>query len=277
LLDTVAGSTAQASSTPAGRDIQHTMAFAPEIDQASQGVIQRVLAANPILSAMWRWIQQHTTVHLDIQATAGNPSVTAAIGDTHVSLKLPPQGAHEQGGATLLGSISHELTLHLLPWARHAMTVEAMAAPDAMTADVKTVLGPIAANQETLKKHITADITNKATPAPGNHSDLGLWASHMRTVVKIADGEADQNQAALIVTTAMSKMALSMAVTGNEAEAIDRGPEAFKDFNAALQLVFAYQSKITDPAAKTSFVNSVESILNRATAYEDLLKGKRSG
>jgi hypothetical protein len=234
-------------------------------------LIGRVLDADPVLKAMWQWVVNHPTIHLQIVKSDGFAAVDAPIGATEIYLKIHPAKAHEQEGAALLGNLSHELTLHMLPWARPIMAEERDRdghSNDDFTS-TSTVLSRIAPNQNALRRELAADNNNKATATwGGNHSDLALWAAHLRTVMGIAVQENDRVQAALIVSTAISKMILPMFTTGRPEDTVYRGDYAFRQFEAALAQVLQYQRDIADEEERSQFVQNVEKIYKRGLEYE---------
>lgn len=267
VLDTMSGPAAQA---PGGGMVQHKREFSEDIDETTQGLIQRVLLADPVLMAMWQWIKQHDTILLEVVKSDQFAAVVAPLGATTIYLKLHPDKAKQNGGAQFLGTLSHELTLHMLPWARLTMMDELMTTQKDEAGLISTVLRPIAKNEHVLKRELVADAKNKETTSfGGNHSDVSLWTSHLRTVMAIARQEEDDDQGTLVVTTAIQQMMLPMLLTGQVEDTIDRGGRSFDDFDTVLDEVEELKSKIKDQETKSRFVSNIARLHEQCQLYRE--------
>lgn len=287
LLDNGPGS---AGSTRAARDagspghtaapIQFTRTFSSDITDPAKQLLERVLRSNPVLWAMWQWIKNHDEIHLDIVKSTGFASVDAKLGEKAIKLKLHPDRATDDP-AGMLETLSHEVTLHMLPWARPMMTLELKAHGEDMDASqlerIKTVLGPIAPSVGVFAREISADFQNKETPTfGGNHSDLALWTIHLQNVLAMASTETSDANAALLVAKAVEKMVLPMKLTGKPEDTVDRGEDVFAQFSATVNRVHAYRDKITNEQARKLFLTNILAILTQAQEYKKYWTQKQS-
>lgn len=264
--------------------VQRVRYFADDITQNAKNVIQEVLNASPVLMAMWQWLKNHAAFELHVIKSQGFASVEAKLGEDKVYLKINPDNATGERREALLGTVSHELNLHMLPWARPNMTQEINANKDNIAAydagqlaRVQTVLGPIMPNEATAQKELKADIDNKNTATwGGNHSDIGLWTAHLNTLIGLAANEADGGKKVKILEDAIFKMLLPMTLTGRVEDAIDRGPGALIAFETALNTIAGYTNQVPEGARRTSFTANILWVRNRARTYEAHLVNKRS-
>ena len=323
--------------------VQRRRTFAEDINATTKSALQSVLDADPVLGAMWQWIKNHDDIHLNIMTPGGQTATVAPFDAKEIELRINQSASREK----LIGTISHELTLHMLPWARLMMRkeLEAMvpesnvsssssstsssstssalsssapsssalsssapssssstsssstsssstsssstsssstsSAPshgDLQTGRMRTVLGPISGTSAMLHAQTIADAVNKDTGSPGNHSDLGLWSSHLQTVLRVA-GREDKHQAALIVASAIDSMRFSMYLTGKPQDAIDRGAHVLGQFEALLNQAAAYGAEIENSAGsdeKDTFSQNITGIRTRAQAYDAVLDRDRN-
>jgi hypothetical protein len=282
LLDAGAGTTGARASGPGAQAaaIQRTRTFSDEITEECQGMVQRVIDSNPVVMAMWQWVKHHDKIHLDIIKSGGFASVDAPLGEKKIKLKIHPEKATENGGAALLGNLSHELTLHMLPWARPLMLEELQkgVGDQDQLARIKTVLGPIAQNDRMLQREISGDIQNKKTTTfGGNHSDLALWSEHLRNVLAIAQAEEDSDQGTLVVTTAIEKMVMPMILTGQPKDTVDRSIHVFGEFEEVVKKVREVRHAIKNDKTKETFLSNIARILKQAKEYEKEWNKRHTG
>ncbi|GAA3610244.1 DUF4157 domain-containing protein [Flavivirga amylovorans] len=252
--------------------IQLSRIFGAEMDNAEvKEVIKAVLDASPILMAMWQWLKYHPVFELNIIKTETFAAVNAKLSDSKINLKFDPTKTVGDSRAALIGTISHELNLHMLPWARVMMSNEIsnnsdnIATYDASQLErVVTVLSPVMPDVETAILNYKADFTNKTTDSfGGNHSDLGLWILHLETVLTMAMKEHNY----IVVEEAINKMPMPMTLTGQPKDAIERGPAVYEKFIAILDQAASFSENI--PLERRAFFESnIETIKKRAKLYE---------
>jgi hypothetical protein len=106
--------------------VQRIIAFAADVDAEDRRIIDIVLNTNPVLRAVWDWLTHHGRHTFTVKRTAGYNQINARFGDVDISFSINPLTTNDAGqrvrnDARWISTISHELTLHLLPWARVVM------------------------------------------------------------------------------------------------------------------------------------------------------------
>ena len=262
--------------------VQRKCTFADDITNEAKQVLQRVLAVNPVLDSMWRWVDAHQEIILDVTVnvtTGQSAAVQAKLGSKNITLKIRPDKAVENGGIELLETLSHELTLHMLPWARPLMDEELRVRPDAIGPAqrdlINAVLAPIRGADNKLEKQLAADNANKGpTTLPGgNHSDIGLWALHLSNMLGLVKQEPDDRVKLALITTTVHKVNGSMLLTGSPADVVDRGPEVFDDVLSQMAAIGEYESKIHDSSSLGQFRSDFDRILNRVLECKEAIVG----
>ena len=261
--------------------IQRTRVFDPNVTNDDKRLIQLVADNNSILMAAWQWIKNHPAILFTVRRRIpGLNSINAKFGDRAIFFNLnPPKVGDTEhiDEEKFVGTIIHELTLHLLPWVRVMMYHELeanlnniQAYDPAQLAHIQRLLGPIANN---LIAEINADKANKLTTTwGGNHSDMGLWAMHLEGLQNVAN--AVQNPAP-IVLKALEQMHLPLLLTGSIENATDRGPGAHNRVIQALAALQAYRQAL-HPDQQGEFDKVYDFIQDRMNQYETYLIKKRA-
>lgn len=267
------------------------------VEQQDVSAITRVLAANDVLRAAWMWILDHKRITFTISALGMNSfAVTTAVlpgdaltpglivSDLEISVKLAPingTGKHSSP-ASVLEQVSHELNLHLLPWVRVMMFKESQALdspeklkgyPPEQLTRVGKVLGysgdlatPV--GQERLRRDLAADKANKALfdltgKKHGNHSDIGLWLLHLRTLANLAELETTPWARAALVSEAIPKVSVAMAATGDPKMAIVRDESALSDCHQLLDgFLITHGPHVSNQALFGEFIKAIKKHLD---------------
>jgi hypothetical protein len=232
----------------------------------------------------------------DLPADAFQPGPIVA--DVNIALKLkPPQPDAQHYRESLLETISHELNLHLLPWARVMMHKDLTAItqqnmdnyPPAQLERICRVLGysgdlTTDEGRQRLGVDIRGDAANKSmrnlmvdenTPAHhatrlGNHADVGLWLIHLQNLAKLFDREPATNKGTL-VAKAIKKIRDPMLLTGDPATAIVRNPDAA---TRCVELLHSFVDKYAALVAdRQGFEADIVWIAQRILAYETHARG----
>jgi hypothetical protein len=267
--------------------IQRVIVVEESVEPADTRIIDIVLNANPVLRAVWDWLSNHARYTFTIVRADGFNRVNARLGEIDVSFTINPLTTNEEGvkvrnDPRWVSTVSHELTLHLLPWARIMMFHElagdlgySEAGDPAQLNRMRIVLGPIAGNTQTLAKEINADKDNKLTTSMGgNHSDIMLWNLHLRDVLNVVATQANTNTKGIIIASTLEKMRMPILLTGKVEDAVDRGPGALVQFNQAMTAVEALSVHVAE-GQRDRFNENAIAIRARMAEYEHFLQVKR--
>jgi hypothetical protein len=253
---------------------QYKRTFTSDVTDNDKRLIQRVLAADQILNAAWHWIKAHPSIDFTIQHTPGNSSINAPTGSPVAILSLHPEADEER----YIGTILHELNLHLIPWLRPIMVSElennSEKYDDSQKSRMALVLQRVGTTTERLHSHISADIANKQTKNGGNHSDMDLWAAHLEGVKAVVDIEADAGKKVGIILKSLEGMLMPLKLTGHVEDTIDRGPEAYQRVMGSIDALEAYREQMN--AEQEHRLNTLSTaVRNRMTEYENYLAKAR--
>ena len=248
--------------------LQRQVTVADTLDAANADALQQVLGASTTLNTIWEWFGAHPWANLTVQPKAEGSS--AFTGDrprdlfdpgfiaqpVHGTVALRPPATEAAG----LETLSHELNLHFLPWARLLMYKDAAAiiAEIGSSIDVTYPVEQqrrIAAVLGEQDVDLQADAANVYLQqlggiALGNHADIGLWLTHVRTITALVHKQRDERKAAAIAATAINKMNMPMLLTGAPETTILRRPALFE-----------------------AFVDEFEVLTKLAGAHDDILAG----
>lgn len=267
--------------------VQRIIDIEDSVEAADTDIIETVLNTNPILRALWDWLTNHGRYTFTVRrANNGFNKINARLGDIAISFSINPliyEGAQQvRDDVRWISTISHELTLHLLPWARVMMLHELKGDlvyseldNEEQVGRMAVVLGPIAGDVPTLIKHINADKANKlTTSAGGNHSDILLWNQHLRDMLNVVASQPDTEVKGAIIAHTLEKMRLPITATGKLSDAVDRGPGALATFNQTMLLVAALKAHVADDD-KQRFDDNIAFINARMRKFDFFLQVKR--
>jgi hypothetical protein len=193
----------------------------------------------------------------------------------------------------LLETVSHELNLHLVPWARVMMLKEFQSLDTAEELDnypaeqlerIYTTLSYSGDLQKSegrarLLVDIRADAANKFLFALtgkglGNHSDIGLWLLHLKTIANLANQQADPAVAAEIASVGIEKMIFPMRATGKPEHAIVRNVDVLDECRQILRDLRArYKNHVPN---KKQFKKNIRKVRKLLEEYEANAKGARA-
>jgi hypothetical protein len=185
----------------------------------------------------------------------------------------------------VLETVSHELNLHLLPWARVMMHKELLSLDSRVKVErygqaqvdrVCTVLGysgnlSDTAGRQRVLRDVRGDAVNKLLPVftgkgYGNHADIGLWLLHLKTIAKLTTQEPEADRPA-VVAAAMEKMLMPMVLTGPVEHAVARNPEVPAECDRVLDgFLQDYGPRVADP---DSFSENLGKIRERLRKYAE--------
>lgn len=278
--------------------VQRRVTIDDSVEMPERNAISNVLAANSVLGAMWMWLGGHSKIEFRVFREEEGFATTVAelpfdaltpglIADEHsLSLKIRAfTGTGERRSPTsITETISHELNLHLLPWARVMMfkefqSLDSQEKLDAYPAEqlqrIIRVLGQSGnlttpGGQERVVRDIKGDAANKFM-APlsgekfGNHADVGLWLLHFQTIANLAKQQPQAADQAALVAEAMGKVLMPMKLTGKPDTAVVRNLDALPKCGQVLDgFATDYGDLVAD---KTQFLKTLQDVKDRLAEY----------